>query len=402
MRPRVAGLPPELTDLVHHLAACGEFWTWRCKTDGPWKRRTKALLKAPGARALVCDAVRELAAGGSLHDRTDPHAPLEWLSSTPTRDLAVGFTLAAGYLGGKGAGPEEIQALAGELMAVGRKNSAALDGFHLRDDELAGAAFTALGDLSAMDALWTLHREVPGHSHCHRALVRAVKKTATRLGVPPHRLAERTVPAHGLGPDGTVLLAPRGRGAVWVNVPYEALISLGATGRVTVDWTDIGGDGATTRTVGPFRSPRGFKERYLEHNVDAARLHAQGIEKTFGEERLRLRALLGEDRTWTYAEWARYYRDHPVTGVVARGLVWEHEGPDGIWTAGLPAAGGGFTGLDGTVHDGIPDAAAVRLWRPGRAAAEPADAVRSFLAGRGVWQPFDQAGAEVEAVPVAG
>ncbi|WP_335970665.1 DUF4132 domain-containing protein [Streptomyces sp. CA2R106] len=391
IRSRVTGLPPELTALVLHLGQAGAFWDFHYKVDTAWKRQTKALLKADGARELVAGAIRALAADGSLRDCTDPGIPYKELmamaSRTPTTALACGFTLAAGHLA-RGASPAELGDLVADLLTVARKNAAVLDGYYVRDDDLSAAVFTALGDLSAMDALWTVHREVQPSAHPHRHLVRTVKKTATRLKVPPHQLEERTVPTHGIGPDGTLLLGPIGRGAVWMNVHYEAVLTVSAAGRLTVDWIDVQGDGTTTRTSAPFRSPNGFKDRYLSHNVDATRHLAGRIEETLSAERRRLYGLRRENRLWPYADWARHYRDHPLTGILARALVWEYESEDGTWTAALPRPAGCLA-LDGHTL-AVADTARVRLWRPEPASPAEVDAVRAFLAAHDVHQPYDQ------------
>lgn len=391
IRERVTHLPPELTALVLHLGRAGTFWDWHYKVDAAWKRQTKALLKADGARELVVEAIRALSVGGSLHDCTDPNITWQelWAKSdrTPTRDLACGFALAAGYLG-RDASPTELEELVADLLTVARKNAFVLDGFYKRDDELSGAVFTALADLSAMEVLWTLHREVQPGAHSHRHLAKMVKKTATRLGVPPHQLQERTVPTHGVGPDGTLQLGWIGRGAIWLNVPYGAVITVSDTGRVTVDWIDVDEGGATTRTSSPFRSPTGFKTRYLPHNVDAPRLLARKIEETLSAERRRLCALLHEHRLWPHAEWARYYRDHPLTGIFARALIWEYEVEEGNWIAGLPHLASCLT-LDGRTLQ-VADTSRVRLWHPKQATPAQVEAVRTFLSERGVHQPYDQ------------
>ncbi|MDX3696492.1 hypothetical protein PV726_40635 [Streptomyces europaeiscabiei] len=250
IRDRVIHLAPELTALVLHLGQAGTFWDWHYKVDAAWKRQTKALLKTDGARELVTEAVRALAADSSLHDCTDPNVTWQDLGAksdrTPTRDLANGFALAAGYLT-RGASPAELEGLVADLLTVARKNAHVLDGYYKRDDDLCGAVFTALADLSAMEALWTLHREVQPGAHSHRHLAKMVKKTATRIGVPPHQLQERTVLTHGVQADGTLRLGWIGRGAVWLNIPYEALIAISHSGRVTVDWTDVDEGGTVTR-----------------------------------------------------------------------------------------------------------------------------------------------------------
>ncbi|MEU9116570.1 hypothetical protein AB0D04_33700 [Streptomyces sp. NPDC048483] len=321
-------LSPELTELVLHLGAAAQFFDYRYKVDTTWKRRTKALLKAYGAEELVRYLVRELAQGGSFHDMTDPRHIIQDIGQSrapsPARSPAIGVTLAAGWLRG------DTSELAADLAMVARKNAQAMDTYYRADDDLAGATFTALGELpgpAAMEELWTLHYWVTPSQHPHKVLVKSVKKAAARLVVPPHELAERTVSRHGLEPDRTLTIGWIGRGALWWNAALDAVITVHDTGRVTVDWTDE--DGTTTRTTAPFRSPHGYKTRTRADSVDAVRRHAQDMERTLAAERLRLATLAGENRTWLWPDWTRYYRDHPITGVFARSLDWEYEAPDG-------------------------------------------------------------------------
>lgn len=353
-RYRLAGgLSPELNDLVLHLGSASQFWDYRYKVDTAWKRRAKALLKADGAAELVRFAVGELAQGGSFHGVTDPGHVIRELGQirppSPARSLAIGFALAAGWLGGDAGG------VAADLAVVARKNAQAMDTFYRVDDDLAGAAFTALGELrgpDAMEELWALHYWVSPSRHPHKVLVKSVKKAAARLGVPPHELAERTVPRHGLEADGTLTVGWIGRGALWWNAAFDALVTVHDTGQVTVDWIDE--DGTTTRTTKPFRSPNGFKTRNNADSVDYLRRHAQGIDATLTAERLRLAALAGENRTWLWPDWVRYYRDHPITGVIARSLEWE-------WECEV-SDGRGYRPLDTSVAIGaIPLTARVRL-----------------------------------------
>ncbi|MEU1672419.1 DUF4132 domain-containing protein [Streptomyces roseifaciens] len=365
MRDRLTGLSPELTELVLHLGTSVDFWNHQYKVDVAWKRRTKVLLKAGGAGELVRAAVRELSVGGSLHGMTDNERVIRELGTgkpqSPARAAAIGFTLAAGWLSGDVDGPVDglvdrpVGGLVGDLATVARKNAAAMDVYYRPDNGLAGAAFTALGELrgrAAMEALWTLHFQVPASQPSQRHLVRCVKKAAARLGVPPHELAERTVPRHGLEPDGTLTIGGIGRGAVWINAWLDAVITLHDNGRVTVLWIGEGGSGTTTGA--PFRTPTGYKARHHTDSVDTVRRLAQGMEKTVADERHRLSGLAAQDLTWSGADWARYYRDHPVTRVVTRSLEWEYEVQDGL----------GFRPLDpGAASASVPTAARVRLRR---------------------------------------
>ncbi|MFE7275009.1 hypothetical protein [Streptomyces sp. NPDC057623] len=340
VQARCTGLSPELAEFVPHLAAAPLFWDHRYKVDAAWKRRTTALLKADGADALVRFAVGELARDGSFHGMTDARHVIRDLGRakppSPARGLAIGVTLAAGRLRG------ETGDVASDLAVVARKNAQAMDTYHRVDHDIAGAAFTALGDLpgpAAMEELWALHYWVSPSQHPHKVLVKSVKRAAARLGVPPHEFAERTVPRHGLESDGTLTVGWIGHGALWWNAALDAVLTVHGTGQVTVDWIEE--DGTSTRTTAPFRSPTGYKTRTRADSVDYLRRHAQGIVATLHAERVRLAALAGENRTWPWPDWVRYYRDHPVTGVLARALEWEYEVPGGTGYApvdmGVPA-----------------------------------------------------------------
>ncbi|QNS09190.1 DUF4132 domain-containing protein [Streptomyces xanthii] len=353
VRDRLVSLPPDLTELVRHLGTASEFWNWRYKVDTPWKRRTRQLLKADGAEDLVRYAVRELAAKRSFHGAAEENTVIRELgqsrADSPARGLAIGFALAAGWI------RQDPGPLAADLALLARKNVQAMEVYHKVDDDLAGAAFASLGELpgpAVLDELWDLHYWVPSARHPHKVLAKSVKKSAARLGVPPHEVAERTVPRHGLEKDGTLTLGWIGRGALWWNLALDAVISVHASGQVTVDWIDK--DGTATRTTHPFRSPTGYKSRTWSDDVDGVRRQAKRIETTLAEERTRLRALAGEGRTWCADDWRRFYRDHPVTGVVTRSLNWEYEVSDG----------GGFRPLDpgaGTDAATLPSTARVRL-----------------------------------------
>ncbi|MGH4031971.1 DUF4132 domain-containing protein [Actinomycetota bacterium Odt1-20B] len=349
-RDRLTGLPSDLTELVCHLGTALDFWNWRYKVDTEWKRRTKQLLKADGAEDLVRYLVRELAAGHSFHGAAEPDHVIKELGQdkppSPARGPAIGCTLAAGWI------RQDPGSLAADLALVARKNVQAMDTYYRVDDDLAGAAFASLGELrgqAVLEELWNLHYWVSDSRHPQRVLVKSVKKAAARLGVPPHELAERTVPRLGLEQDGTLTVGWIGHGALWWNSAAEAVITVHESGQVTVDWTDT--DGTTTRSTAPFRSPTGYKGRTWPEDVDGVRRHAKRIQAALAAERSRLAALSDGDRTWPWPDWQRFYLNHPITGVVTRSLEWEYE-----------AADGGFHPLDPATHaPALPPTARVRL-----------------------------------------
>lgn len=356
VRDRLDDLPPDLVALVLHLGTTPAWWNHKHAVSGEWKRQVKAHLKTAEADSLVRDAVRELARDGSFHEETaqvlahransllDPQTRAAVRSRT--KGLAVGFLLAAGQL-------RTDDGVGTDLALVARKNSQAMDVWYLPDSALAGAAFAALGDLTGpdtMEHLWALYDAVPTSTPARPTLVRAVKRAAKRRRIPAEDLAERTVPRHGLERDGTLRMGPPGTGAEWANSWTDTLTTLGADGRVTLTWLDAADGPVPTRA--PFPLPPRYATPDLADSITIARNDARRIEATAADETRRLTDPAMTTRSWPWSEWARYYRDHPITGIVTRRLTWEYRLPGE--TAPRP--------LDpGTPTDAIPADAEVTL-----------------------------------------
>lgn len=115
-----------------------------------------------------------------------------------------------------------------------------------------------------------------------------------------------------------------------------------------------------------------------------AKALAKEVNKTLGTERARIEGLLAQDRVWSREVWEQRYLRHPVTGSIARRLIWEFaadaEAPE--WVAAIPA----LTDQPGGV---------VRLWHPVRAGAAEVAAWRDTIVESGLRQPFKQAFREV-------
>lgn len=110
---------------------------------------------------------------------------------------------------------------------------------------------------------------------------------------------------------------------------------------------------------------------------------AKEVRGTLSGERARVEALMSAGREWPYDEWCRHYRDHPVTGALVRGLIWEFQGADGTWRAVAPMA----------EPPGRPER--VRLWHPIRASTDDIRAWRERLVAERLRQPFKQAFREI-------
>ncbi|MEV4003387.1 DUF4132 domain-containing protein [Actinomadura sp. NPDC049753] len=185
--------------------------------------------------------------------------------------------------------------------------------------------------------------------------------------------AESGVPAHGLGRDGSLARDIGG---------YQAVLAIADP--MTVRLTFIGAEGRPLPTV-PGALRTGFAAQVKETKALARRVRA-----TLAAERARVEALMAAERTWPYGQWCRHYRDHPVTGRVAHGLIWEFEEPDGHWHAATPGEDVLVT-VDGRALPVPPGGARVRLWHPVRALPGAVRAWRSFVTGNRMAQSFRQA-----------
>ncbi|TDD84279.1 DUF4132 domain-containing protein [Actinomadura darangshiensis] len=327
-----------------------------------WRRRTLELLDDPVARGEVLDRVRwyatkdaRLAAGRPFSDPS--------LRDEPG---ARGRVWAAALVGDPGVIPL-LDVIARRAAGVTREFAPAV--------KLAGGAVNALGEFAdprALDVLRGLSRDVRDPV-LGRQIRTAIEAAAGRRGITPAQLVERGVPAHGLGRDGSLARDIGG---------YQAVLAV--TDPLTVRLTFIGADGRPLPTVpgalrGPFAAP-----------VKELKTLVKRVRATLAAERTRVEALMAVERTWPFGEWCHHYRDHPVTGMVARGLIWEFETPDGRWHGATPGEGVLVT-VDGRALP-VPSAGArVRLWHPARALPGAVRAWRGFVTGNRMTQSFKQA-----------
>jgi hypothetical protein len=94
-----------------------------------------------------------------------------------------------------------------------------------------------------------------------------------------------------------------------------------------------------------------------------------------------------------WPKWRTYYLDHPVTGPISRGLIWQYTRPDGSKLTGVPGSAGDLATPSGSCSL-LPDAT-VTLWHPARDATTNVQQWRDHLINAGLRQPFKQAFREV-------
>ncbi|MWA01816.1 DUF4132 domain-containing protein [Actinomadura sp. LD22] len=186
------------------------------------------------------------------------------------------------------------------------------------------------------------------------------------------------VPAYGLGGDGSLARDVGG---------YQAVLAI--EDPLTVRLTYVGANGYPLPTVpGALKVPHAAEIRELK-------ALAKGVRGTLADERARAEALMAEDgRSWRHGAWRREWLDHPVSGAVARGLIWEFQDSGGIWHAATPGERVLVT-VDGRALPVPADGARVRLWHPARARPGVVRAWRDFVVDNRMVQAFKQAFREV-------
>ena len=240
-----------------------------------------------------------------------------------------------------------------------------------RAPKIANAAVYALSQLSGELALASLGRLATSVTYkgTLKEIQKALNELATRLNVTADELLELSVPSLGLQDVGV-------RAETFGDV--EVRLTVDAFG-AQLTWTK---GGKVIKAV-PASVKRDFKEELAE--LKTAQADAEGLVTSLRD---RLDALMIQDRTWTGHLWRERYLDHPLTGTLARRLIWRVDGEAVCWTAGA------LRSLDGT-EQAVSGTAEVRLWHPLQGTVEEVLAWRDRLEAHGVLQPFKQAWREI-------
>lgn len=363
----------ELGDLVRHLTGLSG-----PRPSQTWRRCCLSLVAAASAGDLMVGGLRGLA--GAAPPNSDDHGPRagvpgddhghRHLVHPDHGDLARGTIWAAALT----AGPSAVPSLVALALRTGGPR-----GDVFQDLKLAGAAINALGaveDPASLEGLLRLESSIR-HRALRRQLDTAIETAAGRQGVTRAQLVERSVPGHGLGRDGSSMRELGG---------YQAVVGIEDPATVRLSFT--GADSRLMRTV-----PAALREPYAE-GVGELKALVKAVRGTLSSERARIEGLMSGDRVWTFAEWRRHYRDHPITGVLTRGLIWEFEGADGEWAVATPGEDVLVT-VDGQALPRPGDDARVRLWHPIRETPARIRAWRGFVTRNRMRQPFKQAFREI-------
>lgn len=118
------------------------------------------------------------------------------------------------------------------------------------------------------------------------------------------------------------------------------------------------------------------------------------IRATVSMIRARLEEMFAGSGAWHAEDFAECYVRHPVTGWLARRLVWTYTSGDGVTISGFPEPGGSAVR---TVHGQrrVPAGSVVRLWHPVLADASEVAQMRELASRLGISQPVCQLWREI-------
>ncbi|WP_327092127.1 DUF4132 domain-containing protein [Nonomuraea sp. NBC_01738] len=319
-----------------------------------WTARARDLL-TPGVTGLIREILTRVPAyrEGPLHNG---YREVVTYLADRTADLLRGMIWSCAPID-----EPWITGLLGDI-AVATGTGMGGSGPRSRSERVANAALGVLAGRGGLDVVTQLSR-VRAKVHRKTILARVAQildTVAAQAGLSPEQLLDRTVPAFGLGHDGT---------------RTEQGLTLALTGALTYQGR---------KTI-----PKSVDRELLAE----FRATAKELKKAVPAERFRVERALATGRTWRWDEVTAFYLDHPVTGSFGRALIWEVVGG----AAGLPVRADGAWELAGA--DGrrvLPGPGAlVRLWHP---IAHPADEVRRWrdhLMETGRRQPYKQAFREI-------
>jgi hypothetical protein len=221
-------------------------------------------------------------------------------------------------------------------------------------------AIAAMALPASLGTLQTLQRSIR-HGSVLREINKAIDALAANANVSRSELLETGVEDHELDAAG------------WRSLTigdWTAVVALEPPGTVTTTWRDPSGSAKASL-------PKPVKDAHAEEAKAVASL-VKEIRATVATERDRLDRLFLEERRWPLAQWRERYLAHPVTGTLARTLVWRFAGASGE-AVGVPDREGGSVTTETGAAVAVPEDAEVRIWHPVEAPEASIRAWRDFL-----------------------
>lgn len=291
--------------------------------------------------------------------------------SEPTSDILRGLVWIASLV------PTREMAMAvGDLGATCFRK---IPNFGAMSSKVGNACLWSLGAMSSsgihgVAQLGRLKTRVK-YTQALRLIEKALSDAAARAGISTDELLELGVPTCGLDDDG---VSEEAIGDI------VARITIARDGTPELGWVKNGKSQASV--------PAEVKADHADA-LKAVKARVKEIATLLPAQGARLEGMMMEPRDIPLAALRERYLDHGLVGRVARRLIWSLGEAGEVWTSGV-FEDGRFVDVRGEPIDTTRIVRA-RLWHPlGR---PPADVLawRTFVAERGITQPFKQAHREI-------
>lgn len=343
------------------------------KPSGVWQKRARAFITAIGERDFLnaVDGWFPLVGKPGVNRRMRgimSPALNATLISEPNADILKGLAWSVGATGNASAAR-----LLADLAEVCFKKIPQMGARCPRVGNACLTALCLLGGHEPVGELSRLRSKVKQPS-VRSAVEKAINRSAQAMGISRDEVEEMSVPAYGLGPNGTM---SRTLG------DFRADLEIVGTRDVALRWT--GPTGKTVKSV-----PAEVKRNHAQELKELQRVQ-KDIQKMLPAQAERIERLLLDGREMNVNVWRERYLNHPLLSQIGRRLIWQFGGPSGemaIWHDGrlIRNDGAEFAPSDTVI---------VRLWHP---ISSPGDVVlewRRRLDEHQVTQPFKQAHREV-------
>lgn len=248
-----------------------------------------------------------------------------------------------------------------------------------RCPKLGNACVHALSSMNTKESIAQLTRvqSRAKHASVRAQIEKALNSAATKSGMSVDDLQDIGVPDFGMQEVGKLV---RDFNA------WSAHITIEDSNSITTSW--VSSNGKTQQSV-----PAEVKSSAPDQVRELKKIE-QDLEKLLPGLRTRLERSYVEQRKWKFNEWRERLLDHPVTGTMARRLLWTFNGRAGIWY------GDHFIDESGTSF--MPEESAeVELWHPIGADPQVVLEWRRWLTENRIAQPFKQCHREVYVITPA-
>jgi hypothetical protein len=263
----------------------------------------------------------------------------------------------------------EIPGALADFVTISLKK---LPGIGPRYPKLANAGIYALGAIEDSNALGQLARlKVRVHfGTAQKAIEKALNASAARRGMSREDLEELGVPTYGFSPDG-----------LRTETLGDCRVELRITG-TDVSTTWFNAKNKQVKAV-PAEIKRDHAETLKE--IKGAALDAAAM---LTAQRSRLDNLMSSTKAWSITDFRTRYLDHPISGAIARKLVWLVDGIPVLFQNGQALDVDGKPITHGQTAD-------ITIWHPALRPTAEILAWRNRLETLQITQPFKQAHREI-------